>query len=263
MNSIYRAIDVSKQGFHQWMDHYMRIMEEEQQLLPIIYQIRKDHPKMSAKTMYNLVKPRSMGRDKFMDFCFENGLKVEISRAYHKTTNSLGVTRFENLIIGRELTKINQVWVSDITYYRIMNQFYYLTFVMDLYSRLIVGYSASTNMLTEHTTIPALEMSLKSRNPASGLIFHSDGGGQYYSKKFIAITGKHEISNSMCESVYENAHAERVNGTIKNDYLYSYNPQTLEDLKRMLKRAVGMYNEVKPHQALSGQAPRAFEKSIN
>jgi putative transposase len=262
MNSIYAAIDITKQGFHQWMDHYMQVMEEEQQLLPVIRQIRTDHPRMSAKTMYNLIKPKSMGRDKFMNFCFQNGYKIAVNRAYHKTTNSLGVTRFDNLIAGKELTTINQVWVSDITFYRIMDRFYYLTFVMDLYSRVITGYSTSVDMLTEHTTIPALEMSLSARQPASGLIFHSDGGGQYYSKKFMAITGKNKIHNSMCESVYENAHAERVNGTIKNDYLYSYNPKTLDELKRMLKKAVKMYNQFKPHQALFGLSPCNFELSI-
>ena len=118
-----------------------------------------------------------------------------IKRAFHKTTNSLGVTRFENLIIDFKLTGVNQVWASDITYYRIGERFYYLTFILDLYSRFIVGYTVSVGMLTEQTTIPALNMALKLREPTQGLIFHSDGGGQYYCKKFLAITKSRLIEN--------------------------------------------------------------------
>ena len=67
---------------------------------------------------------------------------------------------FENLIKGMELKGINQVWVSDITYYRIGERFYYLTFILDLYSRYIVGHAVSESLFTEQTTIPALNMAL-------------------------------------------------------------------------------------------------------
>jgi len=260
MNAIYRAIGITKQGFHQWLNNHMRGIEEAQQLLPIIRQVRKDHPAMSAKVMYGLIRPSTMGRDRFEQFCFSNGFRVHKKVAYHRTTNSLGVTRFDNLILNLELKDVNQVWVSDITYYRISDRFYYLTFIMDLFSRLIVGYSASTNLMTDGTTIPALKMALKDRKPSPGLIIHSDGGGQYYSKEFLAITRYHKMLNSMCDSVYENPHAERVNGTIKNSYLYAYNPRNDGELHIMLRKAVHMYNIQKPHESLSGFSPYSFEK---
>ena len=112
-----------------------------------------------------------MGRDKFEQFWF----KLVVKRSYHRTTDWLGVTRFENLITSMELTGVNQVWVSDITYYRIGERFYYITFILDLYSRFIVGYAASNSLLTSQTTIPSLKMALKLRKPDPGLIFHSDG----------------------------------------------------------------------------------------
>ena len=263
MNTIYRAIGISKQAFHQRLGLQFRYEEECEQLLPIINSIRENHPVMSAREMYHMIKPTTMGRDRFEAYCFEKGFKVEIKRSFQKTTNSLGVTRFDNQIIGLELTGINQVWVSDITYYRIGNRFYYLTFIMDLYSRRILGFNASKYLFTEDTTIPALKMAIKERKgiDLQGLIFHSDGGGQYYCKDFLALT-KPKIINSMCESVYENAHAERVNGTIKNAYLEGYNPQNFEELKKMLIKAVFMYNHQKPHKALNSNAPIGFEKQL-
>jgi len=262
MNAIYRAIGISKQSFHQSMERHLLHLEEEQQLLPLIREIRQDHPCMSSREMYRLLKPEHMGRDKFEVFCFSNGFKVAIKRSFHRTTNSVGVTRFENLCLQWELTGINRVWVSDITYYRIGDQFYYITFMLDLYSRYIVGYAVSESLMTEHTTIPALKKAILLRKPEPGLIFHSDGGGQYYCKDFLSITKQQGILNSMCESVYENAHAERVNGIIKNDYVIHYGPEDFNGLKEQVKRAVDMYNHYRPHKALSGLSPAAFEKLL-
>jgi transposase InsO family protein len=261
MNELYRVIGTSKQAFHQYLDKQMFVMEEQQQLLPVINQIRADHPRLSVRRIYIMVCPQSMGRDKFEQFCYLYGYKLAIKRNYHRTTNSLGVTRFENLIAGQELTHVNQVWASDITYYRIGERFYYITFILDLYSRFIVGHAVSDGMFTEQTTIPALKAALKLRTPPKGLIFHSDGGGQYYSKKFLALTKDNNIKNSMCESVYENAHAERINGTIKNDYLIYYSPIDYNQLITLTIKAVKMYNFFRPHSSLENNSPASYELS--
>jgi transposase InsO family protein len=261
MNEIYRAIQISKQAFHQSLNLQIRQQEELCQLLPIIRQIREDHPRMAARVMYRLIQPQSFGRDRFEAFCFENGFKLDVKRSFRRTTDSLGVIRFSNLLADFELTGINQVFVSDITYYELNGRFYYLTFITDLFSRRIVGHSASENLFTENTTIPALKMAIKQRNQndIKGLILHSDGGGQYYSKEFLKITSSFGIRNSMCEDVYGNIHAERLNGTIKNAYLEYYKPNNFEQLKKMLTKAVKMYNEQKPHKALNGLSPVVFE----
>ncbi|MDV7398262.1 DDE-type integrase/transposase/recombinase, partial [Arthrospira platensis SPKY1] len=98
-----------------------------------------------------------------------------------RTTNSLGVTRFENLLKGLELSHPNQVWSSDITYHELVDGVCYLTFIMDVYTRRILGHSVSRSLRTEDTTIPALRQALRLRKDMdlNGLIFHSDGGGQY------------------------------------------------------------------------------------
>ena len=253
---------MSKQSFHQKLNRHLNVLEEQGQLLVLVKQIRQDHPRMSSRQMYRLIGPKHMGRDRFESFCFENGFKVPIKRAYHRTTDSLGVTRFDNLLTAYPLTGINQVWVSDITYYRIGERFYYLTFILDLYSRVIVGFSVSSNLLTSSTTVAALQMALKKRPIQAGLVFHSDGGGQYYSKEWLKLTMEYKIKNSMCETVYENPHAERINGVIKNDYLIGYGPENFQQLIAMTTRAVNKYNCEKPHGALGNISPINYEKIL-
>ena len=203
-----------------------------------------------------------MGRDRFERFCFEQGFKVLRKRCYRRTTNSLGVTRFDNRLIGLELTGINQVWVSDITYYRIGERFYYLTFILDLYSRVIAGFSVSQDLSTLTTTIPALRMAFRCRKIKAGLIIHSDGGGQYYCKEWLDLTKRAGMVNSMCESPYENPNAERINGIIKNDYLMGYGPENFLSLKAMTGKAVEKYNREKPHGSLGNLSPNDFERWV-
>lgn len=262
MNQLYGVIGITKQAFHKRLDRYLQFMDETQQLVRLIVDIRKEHPELGARELYFTLRPRFMGRDKFEAFCFENGFRVGRKRSFTRTTNSLGVTRFENLLIGSELTTVNQVWVSDITYYEIEGQFYYLTFIMDLYSRYIAGYSVSRDLTTENTTLPALRKALNSRKIDPGLILHSDGGGQYYSKRFKDLTARYEIRNSMGKTVYENPNAERINGTIKNSYLRYFGPQDFRELERQVDRAVRNYN-VRPHRSLNRMSPKEFEAMGN
>lgn len=260
MNQIYRYIGYSKQSFHQKMNRKCQEHEQELLLLPIIKELREEHPGVAARQLYQILQPENIGRDRFESLCFQYGFKLKRPKAYKRTTDSTGVIRFPNLIAAVEFTGVNQAWSSDITYYQIDEIFYYLTFIIDLFSRKIIGFSVSKKLLTEQTTIPALNMALHDRKPSAGLIFHSDGGGQYYCKEFLKLTENHKLKNSMCDTVYENAHAERINGTIKNQYLKGYNPQNYLSLVKMTERAVINYNSVRPHQSLKNMTPEAFEK---
>jgi transposase InsO family protein len=144
------------------------------------------------------------------------------------------------------------------------SKFYYLTFILDQYSRRIIGYSASRTLRTEDTTIPALRMALTRIRGDESIkpIIHSDGGGQYYSKEFLSLT-KGCLRNSMCEIVYENPHAERINGIIKNSYLKGYNPTSYDTLNKKLDKAVYMYNYEKPHSSIKHFTPVEFEQRLN
>lgn len=266
MNTVYSTVGVSKQAFHQWINRSLVIFEEQQNLLPILRQIRQDHPVMSCRQMYLMLKPETMGRDRFEMFCYAHGYKVERKKIRYKTTDSRGVIYFPNLLLSKnELSSVNQLWVSDITYFEIGKEVYYLTFITDIYNREIVGYNASGSLRTEQTTLPALRMAIKKTKLKKGseLIFHSDGGGQYYCKIFVALTNTYGIRNSMGKTAYENPHAERVNGTIKNNYLVHYQPQNYNELKKMLIKAVKLYNQQKPHQSLNGYTPQAFKELVD
>src|SRR5688572_3850649 len=262
MNEIYRYTGYSKQAFHQKMDRKLTEQGQLLILLPLIAELREEHPGVAARQVYLILQPENIGRDKFESYCFEHGFKLDKPRAYKRTTDSTGVIRFPNLIAGKEFTGINQAWSSDITYYQIGERFYYLTFIMDLFSRKIVGFSVSPRLLTEFTTIPALKMALADRTPGAGTIFHSDGGGQYYCKEFLHLTSAYKMKNSMCDVVFENAHAERINGTIKNQYLKGYNPQNYQSLINMTKRAVVNYNNIKPHKSLGKKSPAVYESLL-
>lgn len=213
--------------------------------------------------MYKKIRPETMGRDKFEGYCFSLGLQVTRPRNFRKTTDSTGVVRFPNLIEGREVTGVNRVLVSDITYYEMNNRFHYLTFIMDLYNREIVGFSESDSLRTTATIMPAIRMVIRQigREKLEGIIFHTDGGGQFYSKAFLGLSSELKMQNSMAREVYDNSHAERVNGTIKNDYLIPYNPQNEVELRREQARAVMNYNTGRPHSSLQGLTPAEYRKN--
>ena len=251
---------MSKQSFHQKLDRWLDHQEEQAALIPIIQEIRKDHPKMSARKMYEKLQLETMGRDRFESFCFSLGLQVSRPRNFRKTTDSTGVERFPNLIEGSEVTGVNRVFVSDITYYEINDRFFYLTLITDLYSREIVGYSKSPSLRTAETSLPALKMVVRKigREKLYGAIFHTDGGGQFYAKDFLKLTTTLSMKNSMAKWVYDNSHAERINGIIKNEYLISYNPRNESELASELQRAVHHYNHGRPHRSLQGLTPVEF-----
>ena len=262
MKDLYDVSGISKQSFHQWLDRRYCRIDEQLQLLPILSQLREDHPGMSSRMFYVKLKPKTMGRDLFEQFCFEHGFKVNIKRRGYRTTNSKGVHWFPNLLLEKdELGDTNQVWVSDITYYDLPGKVVYITFIQDLYNREITGYSLSQYLNTEYTTIPALKLAIKNKKlgQKSGLIFHSDGGGQYYSKAFVTLTKAYGIRNSMGKTAYENPHAERINGTIKNQYLYLWRPKSYKELGELLAKAVYLYNNERPHQSLERHTPSAFK----
>lgn len=255
LNKLYRATATSKQAFHQWLDRQLAKEEEWQYLRYMIKEIRENNPGMSVKKMYRTLKPGLFGRDTFFARSREEGLCLHVKRNPRITTRRIKEVRFKNLIKGLRRVECNKVWVSDITYYSMGNKTYYLTLIMDYKSKYIVGYSASTRLSTVRTVIPSLKMALKNHELAYKPIFHSDAGGQYYQRDFRKLTKNHGFRNSMTEAPSENNYAERINGTIKNEYLSWYMPTTFEELQRALSKAVKCYNYERPHNSLDGMTP--------
>lgn len=263
LNKLYQSIGLSKQAFHQRMDRYLQERSIEEQILMLVYRVREDHPTMGLRDIYFKITPIGIGRDRFEIFCKQSGLMVERTKNCRRTTDSSGVIRFENLLIGMVIDKPNQVWQSDITYYELNEKFYYITFIIDAFTRVIVGHAVSKRLKTEQTTLPALQKAIKSRidlkTNKHALIFHSDGGGQYYDKDFLELTKKYKIKNSMCQYPWENGKAERINGIIKNNYLIHRIINSFEQLQIEVDRSVLLYNTEKPHIKLQRKSPIQFE----
>lgn len=260
----YKSIHTSKQAIHQMLNRRMKESEIVSYLFDIIQQIRADHSTMCCRLMYFKIKPEGVGRDKFESLCNDWGFVSEKSPNYRRTTYSEGVIRFDNLLADRVLTSINEAFCSDITYYYLNDRFYYITFIIDAYSRYIIGHSVSKRLTTEQTTLPALQMAIKHRSNflPEGIIFHSDGGGQYYDKAFLELTKKYKFKNSMCEYAYENGKAERINGVIKNNYLKHRSIHNFEELMKNVDHCVSLYNTEKPHKSLKYKTPLQVEKEL-
>ena len=263
MNALYQAVGKTRQSFHQYHNRLIVKFEEEENLRMLIPRIRKNHPQMGVRDLYFKIQPTSMGRDAFETFCKEEGFMKKAKRSFKGTTDSRGVKRFDNLCDTILVSAPDQLWVSDITYFEVGERFYYITFIQDVFSRKILGNSVSISLRTVYTTLPALKKSLITRKKKKlpNLIFHSDGGGQYYADEFLKATREAEITNSMCKYPWENPYAERINGVIKNNYLIHWEIKNLEQLEKQVDRAVKLYNSDKPHKSLKRLTPDQFEKN--
>lgn len=264
MKDVYTLANLSKQAFHQ----NQRCNEKEDVYNELLYlkadEIRAQHPKIGVRKMYSMISPEEIGRDKFEEILLKNGYRVYYPQNYIRTTYSVKCYQYNNLIKGIELTGINQVWQSDITYFWSENRFYYLVFIIDVYSRRIVGYKASTSLETK-ANLSALQMAFEVRGKKqyNGLIHHSDRGSQYASNDYTKLLESKKCTISMCDAAFENAYAERVNGIIKNEYLANWSFTNLGDVEKGLKKAVYAYNTSRPHQNLENKlAPINFEKYI-
>ena len=263
IDKLYEIAGFSKQAHMQYMKRRERDEKIAVLVVNSILEVRTMHSIMGLKKIHGLLSPDWIGRDRFISIGMDNGLGINKPKSYQRTTYSCKSAWFTNLTAGLMITGINQVWVSDITYYRIGDIFYYLTFIEDVYSRRILGFVAHTN-LEAKANCKALEAALSERSGCDlrGLIHHSDRGSQYVSNIYLKILSTHGIGVSMCDSVYENSHIERVNGIIKSEYLNNYMIKSFPELKSNLEKAVRMYNEERPHWSLQCITPCGYEKEL-
>ena len=178
-------------------------------------------------------------------------------KRYTRTTNSWHrFYKYKNLIKNMNITRSNQVWVSDITYIRTVKGFCYLALITDVYSRKIVGYDLSDSLeLTG--CVNALKRALRQAKTIKGLIHHSDRGIQYCSNQYTEILKKNGIGISMTEEnhCYENAIAERVNGILKDEFHLDQTFDNKAHAARATKSAINLYNQVRLHLSLDYKTP--------
>ena len=244
MKWIYKLCGISKQAHSKALKRLAQIEDKTDYYVGFILQTRVFHPGMGLRRLYEQFNPEGIGRDQFIALGLAEGLRLRKVHNAIKTTRSVKNKRYSNLLAGKRFTAVNQVWVSDIFYFSVNGVHQYVVLIMDAYSRRIIGYSAADNMRAINN-IKALQMALDLRNIANyllQLIHHSDRGSQYISDDYTSLLDDYGIEISMCSNVLENAHMERVNGTIKNDYLARWEIKDAKDLPKWLKKAVDGYN---------------------
>ncbi|MEL7006951.1 MAG: DDE-type integrase/transposase/recombinase, partial [Bacteroidota bacterium] len=182
--------------------------------------LRKEHPGCGVEKMYYALKPDFIGRDRFIDTFMAMGYRIVKHKNYRRTTRA-GSMYYPNLIQGLQVRAPSTVWQSDITYIRIGERYHYAVFIIDVYTKKIVGYQVSDHMRAKANML-ALKKALKGNRPP--VIHHSDRGSQYTYKGYINLLTSKECRISMAESAQNNAYAERINRTIKEEYLKSWKP---------------------------------------
>jgi transposase InsO family protein len=198
-----------------------------------------------------------MGRDKLYALLRAENLLIKTSKRRAITTYSNHpFYKYPNLVKDFTPAKPNELWVSDITYVLIPGRFAYLSMITDAYSKKIVGWFLQENLHSKGP-LEALKMALgHSTRNLDHLIHHSDRGTQYCSNEYIKLLKKHEIAISMTRDgdPGENAIAERVNGTIKNEF-YCRGFLSFRLAQEGIAKAIHAYNQLRPHASCDYLTP--------
>jgi putative transposase len=266
---------LTRQAYYQngWKGADISI--EEDILLKEVSEIRENHKRMGTRKLYEklqlfmLEHQIKMGRDALFDLLSANHLLVRKRKKRVQTTQSFHwLRKYPNLIREFTPTAPNQLWVSDITYWKINESFVYISFITDAYSHKIVGYHAALTLETVET-IQALEMAISGLSKGTDgrfhLIHHSDRGVQYCSHGYVKLLQENDVQISMTESgdPLENAIAERLNGILKGECLIYSHVESIEEAKKALKNAVYFYNEERPHMSIGNLYPsQVHEQNI-
>jgi transposase InsO family protein len=256
---------ISRQAYYQnsWKATETSIVEH--LVIQEVKNIRQNHKRMGTRKLYEKLQlfmyenKIKMGRDALFDLLSVNHMLIRNRKRRIKTTQSYHwLRKYPNLIKDFVPTAPNQLWVSDITYWKIKDRYVYISFITDAYSHKIVGYHLAQT-LESVETIQALKMALSDLRSESHfqLVHHSDRGVQYCQHNYVKLLQNYKINISMTENgdPLENAIAERVNGIIKEEYLHYCTVNAISEAKKALTDAVRLYNEDRPHMSIDNLVP--------
>lgn len=259
-----RLFGITRQAYYQHYWHQQEINYEQELVLQEVLRIRKHQRHLGGRKIYELLVPFmlehqiKMGRDALFDLLGANKLLVRRRKRRICTTQSFHwLRKYPNLIKGFVPQRPNQLWVSDITYWKIAYGHVYISLITDAYSRKIVGYHVAGS-LEAIETLEALKIALAHlASDPKELIHHSDRGIQYCSEIYVKLLQDNQIKISMTENgdPLENAIAERVNGIIKEEYLNDYKIADIEEAKKLLSLVIHLYNEERPHMSIGYLTP--------
>ena len=258
LNALYDVVGISKQAVAQYAERQALFDDRVRDLVVEADALRRDFPGCGVEKMYDILRPDFMGRDRFVDTMMSLGYRLKHKKNYRRTTIASKIY-CPNLIKGMEVSAPGVVWQSDITYIHIDGKHYYAVFIIDVYTKKIVGHAVSDHMRAT-ANMKALRMALKQYGAPK--YHHSDRGAQYIYKDYVDLLREHGTKISMARSAQDNAYAERINRTIKRDYLDGWAIKTFGQLKRKAKKAIDHYNNVRTHNNIGKMTPAQFERDF-
>lgn len=253
----------SRQAFYKFVKHAEKEALQHDLILQEVLRIRKTLKRLGTRKllfkMEGFMREHhiEIGRDAMFDLLATHKLLIRKRkrRVPVTTFSDHWMRKYPNLIVDFIPTAPNQLWVSDITYITLKDDFAYLSLITDAYSRKIVGFYLSKT-LSADGCIKALQMALNNNPQLGRLIHHSDRGSQYCCADYVSILDKHFIKISMTQSgdPLENAIAERVNGILKDELLEKIYIN-YQEAKQAIAAAISIYNYQRPHSSIDMLTP--------
>lgn len=264
MKELLNMVGLTRQALSKYTRGQKSKMDKIQDSISILQDIRRRHKRMGCRSIYYAAKTKPpVGRDAFIAIGHANGFRLKRRRNKRKTTWGQQIEVFPNLIDGKILTGINQVWQSDIFYHQENGKDYYGITIIDVYSRYLLALHLSRSLRAVEN-VKALQQAIETRSgyDLKGCIFHSDRGSQYISEIHKSILREYDMKPSMCKIPQQNAYAEKVQDTIKNNYLatITFEGKNLRTISRKVK---ALYNEEKPHTSLMNKTPISYEMIVD
>ncbi len=262
-----QVLRVARSGYYRWLSRRPGKREQENQaLLKEIRLIHKESmstygsPRITAALRE---KGYVCSRPRIARIMQRHGISAKTKRKFKITTQSKHNYPVSPNIVNQNFTVEypNIIWVSDITYIRTKQGWLYLTIIMDLFNREIVGWSMGNRLTTVSTTIPALKQAYRRKSPNPGLIFHSDQGIQYASEEFRKYLRTYKMVQSMSKkgNCYDNAVAESFFHTLKTEHVYFERYQFRQEAKQSIFEYIEIfYNRKRKHSALGYKTPVDF-----
>ena len=245
----------TRQAYYKRKKVKLENAELEKQVLELVQQERLKMPRLGARKLHFLLKGAfaernlKIGRDRLFTLLGRHRLLIRPRKSYVKTTHSKHwLRKHRNLVEELEISKPEQVFVSDITYVYTDEGYSYLSLVSDAYSKQVMGHCLARDLKAEGP-LQALEMAIGNRQYSHPLIHHSDRGLQYCSQEYQQALEKGGIRPSMTEQhdPYQNAVAERINGILKDEFYIGDGFRSHEQAEKVIKESIAVYNNLRPH----------------
>jgi transposase InsO family protein len=265
-----KILEVSRSGYHNYVRRKLSQRKLENQfLLKHIKAIYTEYRGIyGSPRIYKELRKRGIfcNRKRVVRIMRINGIRAKTKRKYKITTNSVHNFPIAENIIGQKFnsSEVNKIWVSDITYIWTKEGWLYLCCILDLCSRMIVGWFIETT-LSSRLVIAALQQAVGSRGENPGIIFHSDRGSQYASKEVKNFLRKHKMLQSMSRkgNCYDNAVMESFFHTIKSELISFEKFQTRDEAKMKVFEYIEIfYNRQRSHSSIGYCSPFEFENNL-